>query len=286
VTRRSPLSDRTRLVSLPSGRVFVQDHGDSIEGGPPPVALLHGLLVTHYAFRRVQPALAEDRRAIAIDLPGCGESDRPAPAESDDYSLPWLAAQVVQTLGALDIRAVDLCGHSFGGTVALQIAATFPERVRRLVLVDPVAYPFDLPLRGRLALLPRVGPLLFENVYRRADLRRYLQRTFSTPELLDESAVDVYWDRLGREGGRESAHAMLRTLSGLPGLQASLSRVVAPTLVVWGDRDTVLPGADAGRLVDELPNARLFRVAGCGHAVPEERPEALVQLLREHTAGA
>jgi pimeloyl-ACP methyl ester carboxylesterase len=286
VTRRPVPVDRTRLVALPAGRVFVQDLGESRPDGPPPVVLLHGLLVTSHAFRRVLPALAEDRRAIAIDLPGCGESDRPRPDLADDYSLPWLAAQVVQTLGALDLRQVDLVGHSFGGSVALQLAAAFPERVRRLVLVDPVAYPFDLPLRGRLALLPRVGPLLFENVYRRADLKRYLQRTMSTPELLEETAVDVYWDRLGREGGREAAHAMLRTLSDLRGMEGAIGKVVAPTLVVWGDRDVLLPAGDAERLVDALPNARLFRVAGCGHAVPEERPEALVELVREVTARA
>ena len=283
--RRAAPVDRTRLVPLPAGRVFVQDLGESVEGGPPPIVLLHGLLVTSYAFRGVQPLLAEERRTIAIDLPGCGESDRPEPSVADDYSLPWLAAQVVQTLAALDLGAVDLCGHSFGGTVALQIAASFPERVRRLVLVDPLAYPFELPLRGRLALLPRVGPLLFENVYRRADLERYLERMMSTPELLDQVAVDVYWDRLGREGGREAAHAMLRTLSRLTSLRELFPRVTAPTLVVWGDRDTLLPSTDAERLVDELPGAKLFRVAGCGHSVPEERPAALVELVRAHTGG-
>lgn len=276
--------DRTRLVPLAWGRVFVVDQGPAHDQGLlPPLVLLHGLLVTHHAFRDLLPALAEHRRVVAIDLPGCGESDRPPPRRADDYSLPWLAAQIVEVLAALDLPRVDLCGHSFGGTVALRLAATFAQRARRLVLVDPVAYPFALPLRGRLALLPRLGPMLFENVYRRADLKRYLARTFSTPELLDELAVDVYWDRLGREGGRDAAHAMLRTLSRLDALAEALARVQAPTLVVWGDRDVLMPIADGERLAAALPDARLEVVAGCGHAVPEERPEALVALVRAHT---
>lgn len=281
--------DRTRLVALQHGRVFVEDlapGSGATDPAVPPLVLLHGLLVTHHAFRRVIDMIAEERRVIAIDLPGCGESDRPSPAVADDYSLGWLADRVAEVLAALGVPSVDLCGHSFGGTVALRLTASDPGRVRRLVLVDPVAYRFELPLRGRIALLPRVGPLLFENVYRRADLRSYLARTFSTPELLDEVAVDVYWDRLGREGGREAAHAMLRTIARLPPPEELLSQVTAPTLVVWGDRDTLIPASDGERLVSVLKGAQLRIVAGCGHAVPEERPEALVELLREWSGAA
>ena len=272
-------SDRTRLVSLPSGRVFVADIGPT-DADATPVVLLHGLLVTHYAFRNVMGPLARDRRVLAIDLPGAGESDRPKPADADGYSIAWLADRIDEVLGELSVSKVDVVGHSFGGTLALWLAATRPERVRRLVVVDPVACEFDLPLVGRLALLPRVGPILFESLYRQADLRRYLRGTVSTPELLDPTAVDVYWDRLGRSGGREAAHAMLGDLRALAPLHDRLGEITAPTLVVWGDQDKLLPLADGEQLVRTLPDATLHVVEGCGHAVPEEQPEALVQVVR------
>lgn len=271
-------TDRTRLVALASGRVFVTDVGPT-DAAAPPVVLLHGLLVTHYSFRDVIGPLSRDRRVLALDLPGAGESDRPPPSEADGYSIPWLADRIDEVLGELSLSRVDLVGHSFGGTLALWLAATRPDRVRRLVVVDPVAYEFDLPFVGRLALLPRVGPILFESLYRQADLRRYLEGTVSTPSLLDPRALDVYWDRLGRSGGREAAHAMLGDLRTLAPLHDRLGEITAKTLVVWGDQDKLLPLADGHQLVRTLPDATLEIVEGCGHAVPEERPEALVELL-------
>lgn len=280
-------ADRSRLVDTSGGRVFAVDRGPS-SGSQPPLLLLHGLLVTHHAFRAILEPLATSvagrpgRRVIALDLPGGGESDRPKPSAADDYSLTWLAERVDEALGALGIEQCDLLGHSFGGAVALQLASTVPQRVRRLVLVDPVAFTMELPLEGKMALVPRLGPLLFTQLYRRADLRRYLLRAFSTPELLDERAVDVYWDRLGRDGGREAAYAMLLQMTRMDALRDRLPRVEAPTLVVWGDRDGLVPVENGERLVELLPSAELRLVEGCGHAVAEERPDALLELVQDH----
>lgn len=274
-----PPPDRSRLVPTAGGRVFAVDRGPA-RGEAPPLVLLHGLLVTHHEFRGILDVLAADRRVIALDLPGCGESDRPAPEDADGYSLPWLAERVIEALGALGVLRCDLLAHSLGGAVAVELCTSVPQLVRRLVLVDPVVFPFELPLEGRMALLPRLGPLLWKQLYRRSELRRHLQRVMSTPELLDERAVDVYWDRLGRDGGREAAYAMLQQMTRLEPLHEKLGKVEAPTLVVWGDRDALMPADTGERVCRMIPESRLVVVEGCGHAVPEERPEALVELVR------
>ena len=277
----APPADRSRLVPTEGGRVFAVDRGP--EGGERlPLVLVHGLLVTHHEFRGVIDALAMDRRVIALDLPGCGESDRPDPDDADGYSLAWLAERVHEALGALGVLQCDLLAHSLGGAVAVELCTSVPQLVRRLVLVDAVAFPTELPLEGRMALLPRLGPFLWKQLYRRSELKRHLQRVMSTPELLDERAVDVYWDRLGRDGGREAAYAMLQQMTRLEPMMEKLPKVVAPTLVVWGDRDALMPVETGERLCRLIPGARLAVVEGCGHAVPEERPEVLVELVRGH----
>ncbi len=281
MTGGSRPADRSRLVATAAGRVYAVDRGPT-DGDAVPLVLLHGLLVTHHAFRRIIDVLAQHRRVIALDLPGCGESDRPAPDRADDYALPWIAARVHEALGAIGVPQVDLLAHSFGGAVAIELAASVPLQVRRMVLVDAVTFAMELPLEGRMALLPRLGPLLFRQLYRRSELRRYLGRVFSTPELVDERAVDVYWDRLGRDGGREAAYAMLVQMTRLDALGARMAAVEAPTRVVWGDRDNILPVAVGERLVQQLPQAELRVIEGCGHAVAEERPDALVPLVLEH----
>lgn len=274
-------ADRSRLVPTAGGRVYAVDRGPA-EGEAVPLVLLHGLLVTHHAFRAIIEPLAAQRRVIALDLPGCGESDRPPPAVADDYSLSWMAARVAEALSELGVQRCDLVAHSFGGAVAVQLAAARVGLVRRMALIDAVVFPMELPFEGKMALLPRLGPFLFEQLYRRADLRRYLARVFSSPHRLDERAVDVYWDRLGRDGGREAAYAMLRQMTRLGPLRDHLASIEVPTLVVWGDHDSLMSVATGKRLAELLPNGRLEVVEGCGHAVAEEQPAALVKLLLEH----
>ncbi len=276
---------RSGLQAIASGRIYVQDRGP-VDTGCVPVLLVHGYLVTHYEWRVVVQDLAGDRRVIAPDLPGCGESDRPPPHEAHDYSFPWLAESLLDVLDVLKLDRVDVVAHSMGGTVAICLAEQAPLRVRKLVLVDPSCFTMPLPLEGRIALLPGIGQFVFRSLYRRADLRRYMARVYSTPELLDERAIDIYWDRLAREGGRDAALAMLRQLANLDHMRERFKAITMPTLVVWGDRDRIIVPELGDRLVELLPNAILRTIEGCGHAANEERPEALLPLIREHLDGS
>lgn len=279
------IADRSQLWSLGQDRMYCCDRGDTVEGGPPALLLLHGLLVHHHEFARIIPELARDRRVLAPDLLGCGESDAPAPEEAEGYAIEWHARALSRLLDRLGIAEVDVMGHSYGAAVAICLAAREPARVRRLALVDAVAFSLPLPIEGRLALLPGVGPALFKSVYRRADLRRYFGRVFADEGRIDEAAIDLYWDRLSRPGAREAAYAMLTQLVDLGALEGRIDQVEAPTAVIWGREDQVVPLDHGRRLVDRIPGATLEVIDGSGHAPNEERPAALVAALRRHFAG-
>lgn len=282
--------DDSRLISLSFGRVFLRDHYAGATGAAggeprPPLLLLHGLLVTSHAFTRLIPELAGRGRVLAPDLPGCGDSDRPPPILCADYSPRWQAAALEELLDTIGVAKVDLVGHSWGGAIAACLTEVAPQRVRRLVLVDPTVFAMPVPIEGRLAQLPTLGPYLFKNLYRRNELRRYLGRAFSSEDLLDEADVDLYWDRLARAGGREAAHAMLMQLMHSETMAAMLPRlraITAPTLVVWGDRDAIVPREHADRVAAAIPGARLRWLEGCGHSPAEEQPEVLAALIAEH----
>jgi pimeloyl-ACP methyl ester carboxylesterase len=270
-------------VQLPFGRVFVREVG---QGGEhvPPLLLLHGMFVTHWEFRRVLEPLSAGRRVLAIDLPGCGESDRPAPSDASGYSLEWLAGAVVEIAGALGLGRFDLLGHSFGGAVALLVAGRCAA-VERLILVDPVCFSMELPLEGRLALVPGLGRLLVTRAFGRAELERHMRRAWVVPGSDTADALDVYWDRLARRGGREAAHAMMGNFARLDVLREELVRARCPALVVWGDRDAIVPPEHADRLVRALADARSVTIEGCGHAPNEERPEELVRAIEAFLRG-
>ncbi len=272
--------DNTRLVTLPFGRVFVCDVGPRPGASElPPLVLLHGLFVTHHAFHRFIPRVASGRRVIALDLPGSGDSDRPHPVGVDDYSLDWLADAVLQTLEALKIERFELLGHDLGGAVAVALTSREPRLVTRLTLVGPIALSVSLPLQGSLAVVPSLGVDVFKRALRRADLKRFLEQGLSTPELLDEGELHVYWDRLTRRGGREAAYAMLGQLPSVVRLRDRFSAVTPPTRLVWGDRDRLVPPEQAPRLAGLLPNASTTLVDGCGHNPASERPGVLAELI-------
>lgn len=276
---------RSRLVPLSFGRMFAADVGPGRDEEPrPPLVLLHGLFVTHHMFHRVIPAWAAKRRVIAPDLPGCGDSDHPDPEDASGYGAGWLASSVAEAMTALGIERFDLLGHDLGGAVALALAASEPARVRRLILCDPLALAVSLPLPGALALAPTLGAEVFARTLRRTDVRSWLSEALSTPELLDRDDFEVYWDRLGRQGAPRALHAMLREVGLLARLRERLDSVRAPTLVVWGDRDEIVPPEQGERLVELLSDGRLEVLDGCGHDPAAEQPERLIDLVDDHTA--
>lgn len=265
-----------RFLDIGGQRVFYHRAGRG-----KPLVLLHGILVSHYVWRHVIPGLAADHDVIAIDLPGFGESDRPS-ASDFRYTPTGYLETVIGVLDALGIERATLAGHSMGGGIALYTAARQPDRVERLVVVDPLIYPFTVPVEGRIAMVPYVGPSILRTLYTRSVLRRYMIRDiYLDPALASDEWVDYVWERFNRPGGVEAVHATVRMCAD-PGPIARVLRAVrAPSLVVWGEQDRLFPVSQARQLHADLPGSQLVIVPRCGHSPAEERP---ADLLRAMTA--
>ncbi|GEM_PF-1265412 len=312
--------DRSRLVPMAPGRLWLQDLGPEQGGAQaqPPVLLLHSLLVTGWDFRFLATPWASSRegrparRVLVPDLFGCGNSDRPPAADTAGYSFAWHAELLARLLDKLAVPEIDLIGHGYGGAIAVHLAHRLERAgsrvgVRRLTLLAPHMLPVDAPiaLPGPVPRLRRavrwvgLSPLVLRTVFRRADLRRFLQRCLSTPDRLRSDAlrgdVDIYWDRLCRSGGLEAVEAMLSQIDALHALHATSRRhphrdtrqnlydaarsLRTPAMVVWGDRDTITPTIQAQRVAGLIPGAQLRIIEGCGHAPQRERPDALRRVI-------
>jgi pimeloyl-ACP methyl ester carboxylesterase len=270
-------------VSLPgtfletsAGRVFIHRGGRGT-----PLVLVHGWMMSHYYFRPIVGALAADHDLIALDLPGHGESDRPAP-EAFPYDLASYGALLDEILERLGVARADVLGASMGGGAALSLAARYPERVARLVLIGAAVYaPPTLPLDARLLLTPVVGPFLFKNVFGKREFIRVC-RTFSVRDrrCLDDDWIDYFWARMQRAGGMDAAYACMRMLAELPEATDEPGQVRAPTLLVWGDEDRLVPLSQGKRLHRAIAGARLEVIPACGHMPFIERPDELLRVLR------
>jgi pimeloyl-ACP methyl ester carboxylesterase len=264
------LSAPGRFVELGHGQVHYEFEGP--EGGNP-VVLVHGFSVPSFVWDPTFDALlAKGFRVLRYDLYGRGFSDRPdVPHDRKLY-----VEQLDELLAALGIEGpVDLVGLSMGGPVVASFADSHPEKVRRLVFIDPFVGPVDA---GVLAV-PGVGDYLA--VYFVRSLPSRLSSDFHNPEKVPD------WSGRFREQMRYRGfrRALLRSVRQFMGqdfteVYGSVGRLNKPTLLVWGRQDQTVPFSESERIAGPL-NAEFFVVEDSGHTPHLERPEVFEPKLVE-----
>jgi pimeloyl-ACP methyl ester carboxylesterase len=254
--------------------------------GEPAMILLHGFGASTFSWREVMAPLARLGTVVAYDRPSSGLTERPLPGDWTGDNPYGPAAQVEQLIGLMDLlnlRQAILIGNSAGGTVAVQAALRYPDRVAALVLVDAAIYASGGPPSWvrpllRTAPLRRIGPLIARSIKSQGE--RLLELAWHDPAGITPEIRAGYrkalqadnWDR----GLWELAAA-----SRDPNLDARLAEVRQPTLVITGDDDRVVPTAGSIRLAGELPNAELAVIPACGHVPHEECPEPFLAVVTE-----
>ncbi|MFC4551200.1 MULTISPECIES: alpha/beta fold hydrolase [Halorussus] len=252
---------------------YFQD-GES-SGGDPPVVFLHGIPTWSFLWRDVAPAVAEDRRVLAPDLLGYGNS---AMHDGFDRSIRAQEAMLDDLLDRLGIDAVSLVAHDIGGGVALRYAANRPDSVERLVLSNAVCYDsWPVEFINGLGVPGTVEDLSDEEL----DAK------------LDFAFADGLYDDEGHEEFVEGMKAPWRSEEG----RTSLSRnavatntnhtteidygaITAETLLLWAGDDVLQPVSYAERLADDLQDAELSVLDEAYHWVVEDRPDAYREALR------
>jgi pimeloyl-ACP methyl ester carboxylesterase len=262
------------LVPTGTGGVFVQEKGPA-DGVP--VVLFHGTAAWSELWRHTIDALAAAGfRVIALDLPPFGFSDRPG-----NYTRRDQAARVNDVLGALHATPAIIVGHSFGAGAATELAMRYPDRARALLLVDAAlgltSPPSDPPLllrpqgiREILVSLTITNPLatkiLLQSLIEKKEraLPEYVE-ILQRPTTLRNSTPDIagwLYYFAGADRNAESAD------------RSAYARVKLPVTILWGDKDSITPLAQAHDLQTLLPQASLTVLPGLGHIPQIEDPDA------------
>jgi pimeloyl-ACP methyl ester carboxylesterase len=253
------------------------------ESGPPggrPVILLHGWGASLYGHRFLLEQLARlGMRAAALDFRGHGSSDKPTGPGL--HTRDALIADVIAAMNALGVERADVVGHSMGGAVAFHLALTEPERVRRVVLINPAGFA-PLPLR-HLFWLAR--PRLIDRLARVGTPRwlfmAILRAITGDPSCVTARDVDEYWAPSRDPGYFAAARALLCEFEWRPARPEELARFRHRTLVVLGEVDRLVTGV--GPVAERLPDARVAVIPGAGHICHEERSDqandAIVRFL-------
>jgi len=268
---RDPRQPMTRDVAARGARIRFAEAGSG-----PPLVLVHDYLASRMAWDDVLPRLAERFRVIVPDLPGFGESEKPPPGRYR-YDFDGFSESLVDLLAAIGVARASLCGHAMGGAVVLKLAATHPHLVEKLVLVNPLVYPPRPDALSRIAGVPVLGPLVFKQLYGRSLFRSRFRGAASRH-------VDRLFEIFDVPAAREAAYATMVSMLDTRPLTASVPRVSAPSLVVWGRGNKASPPEQGRRLARELGGAR-FEVFDCGHSPAEECPEAFAASVTAFLAG-
>jgi len=247
-------------------------------GSGPCVVLLHGLFVDHRIWDGVVRGMNQEFHLVAPDLPGFGESEKPATSRFP-YTVEAFAEAIAGLYAGLQIGRAALVGHGLGAAIALTLAARHPELVAHLVLIDPMLEPERPLLENRLAGLPLIGNLVFKQLVGKATFRAYFRERLLSPSAnVAPARVDAFYESFNTPAARGSALATLRATSDPRPVLAQSIRVRSPTLLLWGRHDELYPARFGQRLAREIGGAH-FELVDAGHAVPEEQPEETARLI-------
>ncbi len=248
-------------------------------GRGPKVVLLHSSFMDHTTWHRVASDLARDHAVITPDLPGSGLSEKPSPSRFG-YDVDAFAGAIADMYAGLSLGRAAVVGPGLGGAIALTLAARHPELVSELVLVDALADAARPWVYGKLAQVPLVGSLVFKQLLGRRLFGAYFRKVFLTdPSTITSERLDDYYQSFNSPAARGSALATLRATVDTRPVAAQTSRILKPTLVVWGRSDRLLPATVGQQLARAIRGAR-FELLDAGHAPQEERPAELADAIR------
>jgi pimeloyl-ACP methyl ester carboxylesterase len=243
-------------------------------GQGPPVVFIHGFAASIYSWRKTLPAvLTAGYRVIAFDNRGFGFSDKPA----DDYGNVAYARLVVALLDSLRLPSAVLVGHSMGGAIAAEVALRYPARVRGLVLIDAAGFGVRWPGILKVGRWPGAGGVATA-IRGRWVTERLLRFMYANPNKVTEQDVEQYYAPVPEPGYGRALRGVLREFR-FDTLVGRLGAVAAPTLVVWGAEDRLIPVRDGSRLAAELPRSVFAVIPRTGHVAPEESPDEVNELL-------
>lgn len=258
-----------RFVTVDSTRLQVVEAGRG-----PTVVLIHGLAASLYSWRYTMPALVQaGYHVVAFDNRGFGSSDKP----THGYSNADYVGLLFDLMDSLGISDAVLVGHSMGGAIAAEAALAHPERVTGLVLVDPAGFGVRWPFMLRVARWPVVGAL-FDRFRGRDATARILKMLYGDPSRVTDQDVDQYYAPLAEPGAGRALRGVMRTYR-FDTLRPRIDSITAPTLLVWGSRDRLIPAAIGQAVVAEFQRGAFVLVPGAGHAAPEEAPSAFNRTL-------
>jgi pimeloyl-ACP methyl ester carboxylesterase len=266
----------SQFIDIDGLQLHLRDEGPVND--PSPIVLLHGTSASLHTWDGWTEALVKQQhRVIRFDLPAFGLT---GPAPDNDYTIERYAQTVIKVLDSLNVQHATLAGNSLGGYIAWATAVLYPDRVKNLVLVDPSGYPFEsesLPLAFKIAKTPVLNKIM-TGFLPRSLVESSVKNVYGDPSLVSEELVDRYFELTTRQGNRQALAERFKQTQ--PGQMAErISEIQVPTLILWGQKDRLIPPSLAERFHQDIDNSQVHIFPALGHVPQEENPQQTVEVL-------
>ena len=261
------------MIEVAGTRLDVRDSGPR---DAPAVILLHGFGSSLHTWEAWALPLSSDHRVIRFDLPGCGLSP---PDPSGDYTDARSVAVLLALMDRLRAAKASLAGPSMGGPIAWPFAAAHPERVDKLVLVSPDGFESPGFEYGRKPDIPATVKLM-RFVLPKLLVKMSLAPAYADPGVMTDALATRYYDLMRAPGVRDAMIARMEQSIRFDPV-ARLQTIRAPTLLLWGEKDRMIPFSNASDYLKAIPDAKLVPLPGIGHLPQEEAPEQSLAVVRD-----
>jgi len=270
------LCDPADMTGVAGAQLHVRDHGPR---DAPALVMLHGFGSSLHTWEPWAQALAGEYRVIRLDLPGAGLSP---PDPTNDYTDARSIALILALMEQRGVSRATLIGNSLGGRIAWTFAARHPERTDRLVLISPDGFASPGFEYGAAPDVP-IALQAMEYVLPKALLQLNLEPSYGDPLALTPATVDRYHDLMLAPGARKALLTrMEQTVLVEP--EPLLRSIKAPVLLLWGEKDALIPFSNAVDYTRSLPDSRLVSFPALGHVPHEEGPAESLAPLRSFLA--
>jgi pimeloyl-ACP methyl ester carboxylesterase len=266
----------SRFLPMMGMQVHYRDEGDSLDSLP--LVLIHGTTSSLHTWDSLALLLKEQKRIIRFDLPGFGLT---GPSPGHDYSFQYYEKFLDSFLINMRLSHCILAGNSLGAGIAWEYAVAHPEKVRKLILLDATGFPLDgsrTVLGLTLIRTPLLGGLA-RYVSPKFITRMALKEVYGDEHKVTDALVQRYFDLTLRPGNREAL--VERMKSGFDQDSSRIRLVSMPTLIIWGEKDRMVPLKNAYLFHQAIKGSSLEVLENTGHVPMEESPQRVAEIVKK-----
>jgi len=254
-----------RFLQIDGLRIHCKESGE-IES--PRLLLIHGLGGSIESWEEIFDELSKSFHILAVDLPGCGQSDKP----ELQYTIDYFAEFICRFMESTGFQSSTLVGHSMGGMISIKTYLRCPEKVEALVLIDAAGLSETAAKKIREYMEDGWNMDRLKKFYRECVLGRLGE--------LDETRLEESLRMLEDPGFRRAYFSSLNAISK-PLSPEDLKAIKVPTLIIWGSDDKLTPLEDGIKLHQAVAGSRFVVIEGAGHSPHSEAPKQVVQEIRD-----